>query len=137
MDMNEFNKSVIDEFRANEGKMTGHFADAPLLLLTTTGAKSGLTRVNPLAYVTDGDRHIIIASFAGAPTSPPWYFNLLADPKVGVEVAGDQFTAKAEVVNEPKRTELYARMVETMSVFAEYQEKTTRVIPVIALTRVE
>ena len=137
MDMKEFNKSIIDEFRANEGKMSGQFADAPLLLLTTTGAKTGLVRVNPLAYLNDGDRYFIIASFAGAPTNPPWYFNLLAQPKVSVEVAGDQFSAKADVVDEPERTELYARMVETMSVFAEYQDKTTRVIPVIALTRVE
>ena len=137
MDTKEFNKSIIDEFRANNGKMSGQFADAPLLLLTTTGAKTGLVRVNPLVYLNDGDRYIIIASFAGAPANPPWYFNLLAEPKVGVEVAGDQFTAKADVVDEPGRTELYARMVETMPVFAEYQEKTTRVIPVIALTRVE
>ena len=137
MDTKEFNKSIIDEFRANNGKMSGQFADAPLLLLTTTGAKTGLVRVNPLVYLNDGDRYIIIASFAGAPANPPWYFNLLAEPKVGVEVAGDQFTAKADVVDEPGRTELYARMVETMPVFAEYQEKTTRVIPVIALTRME
>lgn len=133
--MQAFNKAIIDEFRANEGVVGGQFAGATLLLLSTTGAKSGLTRVNPLAYLVDGDRQIIIASFAGAPTSPPWYHNLLANPEVGVEVGSEQFTAKAGVLDEPERTELYAKMIEVMPVFSEYQSKTTRVIPVVALTR--
>lgn len=135
MDMQAFNKAIIDEFRANKGVVGGQFAGASLLLLSTTGAKSGLPRVNPLAYLVDDDRHIIVASFAGAPTSPPWYHNLLANPEVGVEVGSEQFTAQAGVLDEPERTELYAKMVEIMPVFSEYQSKTTRVIPVIALTR--
>ena len=137
MDTQAFNKTIIDEFRANKGVVGGQFASAPLLLLSTTGAKSGLARVNPLVYLVDGDRQIIIASFAGAPTSPPWYHNLLANPEVGVEMGSENFKASAGVLDEPERTELYAKMVETMPVFSEYQSKTTRVIPVVALTRLE
>lgn len=137
MDTQAFNKTIIDEFRANKGVVGGQFAGAPLLLLSTTGAKSGLARVNPLVYLVDGDRQIIIASFAGAPTSPPWYHNLLANPEVGVEMGSENFKASAGVLDEPERTELYAKMVEIMPVFSEYQSKTTRVIPVIALTRLE
>ena len=137
MDMQEFNKSIIDEFRKNDGIVGGQFAGARLLLLSTTGAKTGLARVNPLAYIADGDRHVIIASYAGAPNNPPWYYNLLANPEVSVEVGSERFTARTEVLNEPERTELFARMVEMMPVFSEYQSKTTRVIPVVALTRSE
>ena len=137
MDTQAFNQAIIDEFRANKGAVGGQFAGAPLLLLSTTGAKSGLTRVNPLAYLIDGDRQIIIASFAGAATSPPWYHNLLANPEVGVEIGSENFKATAGVLDEPERTELYAKMVEIMPVFSEYQSKTTRIIPVIALTRLE
>ena len=136
MGMQEFNQAIIDEFRANDGAVGGQFAGAPLLLLTSTGAKSGQSRVNPLAYLADGDRHIIFASFAGAPKNPPWYFNLLANPEVTVEVGGDAFTAKASVVGEPERTQLYDKMANAMPTFAEYRDKTTRVIPVVALSRV-
>lgn len=137
MDMQEFNQSIIEEFRTNDGVVGGQFAGARLLLLSTTGAKTGLPRVNPLAYLTDGDRHIVIASYAGAPNNPPWYYNLLANPEVSVEVGSERFAARTEVLDEPERTELFARMVETMPVFSEYQSKTTRVIPVVALTRLE
>ena len=137
MDMQEFNKSIIDEFRTNDGVVGGQFAGAPLLLLSTTGAKTGLPRVNPLAYLADGDRHIVIASYAGGPNNPPWYYNLLANPEVSVEVGNERFTARTEVLDEPERTELFAKMVETMPVFSDYQSKTTRVIPVVALTRLE
>jgi deazaflavin-dependent oxidoreductase (nitroreductase family) len=136
MGMQEFNQSIIDEFRANDGAVGGQFAGAPLLLLTSTGAKSGQSRVNPLAYLADGDRYIIFASFAGAPKNPPWYFNLLANPEVTVEVGGDAFTAKAIVVGEPERTQLYDKMANAIPTFAEYRDKTTRVIPVVALSRV-
>lgn len=137
MDMKEFNKTIIDEFHANGGVVGGQFAGIPLLLLTTTGAKTGHTRVNPLAYMNHGDRHIIIASYAGAPTNPPWYYNLLSNPEVSVEMGSERFTARADVLDEPERTELYAKMVEIIPVFSEYQSKTTRVIPVVALTRSE
>ena len=135
MDINEFNRSVIDEFRANGGKVGGAMAGAPLLLLTTKGAKSGQTRVNPLAYLKDGDRYLIIASYAGSPTNPPWYHNLLANPRVTVELGTERFDADAKVVDEPDRTRLYRAMASRMPAFDEYEKKTTRRIPVIALTR--
>ncbi len=135
MDIQEFNRNLIEEFRANDGKVTGQFAGAALLLLTTTGAKSGLTRTNPLAYTMDGDLYVIIASYAGAPTNPPWYYNLVANPDVGVEIGSEQFKARAEVMDEPRRTELFDKMVASMPQFGEYRSKTTRTIPVIALTR--
>ena len=137
MELQDFNKSIIDEFRANNGVVGGQFAEAPLLLLTTTGAKSGLSRVNPLAYLADKNRHVIIASYAGGPTNPPWYHNLIATPEVYVEVGSDSFRAKAEVLSEPERSELYEKIAEAMPAFAEYQTKTTRIIPVIALSRTD
>jgi deazaflavin-dependent oxidoreductase (nitroreductase family) len=135
MDIQTMNKKIIEEFRANNGKVGGPFAGGNLLILTTRGAKTGLTRVNPLAYLADGDRIIIIASYAGAPSSPPWYHNLVASPEVGVEVGTENFQATARVVDEPDRTPLYDQMAAAMPAFKDYQEKTPRVIPVIALTR--
>lgn len=134
---NNRNQAIIDEFRANAGKVGGYFAGKTLLLLHTVGAKSGQVRINPVAYVTDGDRFEIIASKGGAPTNPDWYYNLLAHPRVMVEVGTEQFQAQAAVVPEPERSRLYAKMVEMMPGFAEYQQKTTRVIPVITLTPVK
>ena len=131
------NQGIIDEFRANGGKVGGRFAGRTLLLLHTVGAKSGQERINPVAYVKDGDRFVIIASKGGAPTNPDWYYNLLAHPLVTVEVGTEQFRARAEVTSEPERTRLYDKMVEMMPGFAEYREKTTRVIPVITLTPVK
>ncbi len=132
-----WNKAVIDEFRANSGQVGGAFAGRTLLLLHTIGAKSGQERVNPVAYVSDGDRLVIIASKGGAPTNPDWYYNILAHPLVTVEVGTEQFQAQAQVTSEPERTRLYNKMIEMMPGFAEYQRKTTRVIPVIALTRMK
>ena len=135
MGRTEYNEKVIEEFRANDGIVGGALAGMPLLILTNTGAKTGQTRENPVAYTTAGDRYIIIASFAGGPHHPPWYHNLVSTPQVGVEVGREKFAATAEVLKEPERSELFAAMVEKMPVFAEYQEKTTRIIPVIALSR--
>jgi deazaflavin-dependent oxidoreductase (nitroreductase family) len=132
---NDWNQSIIAEFRANQGKVGGPFAGATLLLLHTTGAKSGEERVNPVACLRDGERLVIIASKAGAPTHPAWYFNLLAHPLVTVEVGEEKFQVRASVAEEPERSRLYARMVEVMPGFADYQRKTSRVIPVIVLTR--
>ncbi len=132
-----WNDAVIEEFRANSGKVGGYFTGKTLLLLHTTGAKSGQERINPVAYVTDGDRLVIVASKGGAPTHPQWYHNLLAHPLVTVEVGTEKFQARAEVVSEPERTRLYAKMVAMMPVFGEYPQKTTRVIPVVALMRVK
>jgi deazaflavin-dependent oxidoreductase (nitroreductase family) len=134
---NDWNKAVIDEFRANSGKVGGQFAGRTLLLLHTVGAKSKQERINPVAYVTDGDRLVIIASKGGAPTNPDWYYNIHASPLVTVEVGTDKFQAQAVVASEPERTRLFNKMVEMMPGFAEYQKKTTRVIPVIVLTRVK
>ncbi len=131
------NQGIIDEFRANGGKVGGHFAGRTLLLLHTVGAKSGQERINPVAYVKDGNRFVIIASKGGAPSNPDWYYNLLAHPLVTVEVGTEQVRARAVVTSEPERTRLYDKMVEMMPGFAEYRERTTRVIPVITLTPVK
>jgi deazaflavin-dependent oxidoreductase (nitroreductase family) len=132
----ERNRKIIDEFRANHGKVGGRFEGRTLLLLHTKGAKSGRERINPLAYVKDGDQYVIIASKGGAPTSPSWYFNLLANPLVNVEVGNETFSAHATVAEEPERTRLYNKMVEKMPAFDDYRRKTTRQIPVIVLAPV-
>jgi deazaflavin-dependent oxidoreductase (nitroreductase family) len=134
---NNWNQANIEEFRANSGKVGGPFAGKTLLLLHTVGAKSGQERINPVACVVDGDRLVIIASKAGAPTHPDWYYNILAHPLVTVEFGTQQFQAQAAIASEPERTRLYNQMVEMMPGFAEYQAKTTRIIPVIILTRVK
>ncbi len=134
-DVNAWNAAIISEFRANGGKVGGQFAGAPLLLLHTTGAKSGMVRVNPLAYTKDGDRFVIIASKGGAPTNPDWYYNVLAHPDVTVEVGTEQFHARATVVAEPERTRLFNHMAAQMPGFAEYQRNTTRTIPVVVVER--
>ena len=130
------NQAVMEEFRTNAGKVGGYFAGKTLLLLHTIGAKSGQERVNPTAYVQDGDQLVIIASKGGAPDNPGWYYNLLAHPRVTVEVGTEKFQATAAVATEPERTRLYDKMIDMMPGFAEYRRKTSRVIPVIALTRV-
>jgi deazaflavin-dependent oxidoreductase (nitroreductase family) len=132
---NDRNMAIIKEFRENAGKVGGPFEGRTLLILHTIGAKSGQERINPVAYVTDGDRFVIIASKGGAPTNPDWYYNLVANPQVTVEVGVEQFTARASISTEPERTRLYSKMVEMMPGFAEYQKKTTRMIPVITLSR--
>jgi deazaflavin-dependent oxidoreductase (nitroreductase family) len=132
---NDRNKAIIDEFRANAGKVGGPFAGKSLLLLHTIGAKSGLERINPVACISDGDRLVIIASKGGAPTNPDWYYNLIANPLATVEVGNEKFQVRATVSTEPERTRLYNKMVEMMPGFAEYQLKTKRAIPVIKLTR--
>jgi len=133
--MSDWNKKVIEEFRANEGKVGGNFANMKLLLLHTTGAKTDLERVNPLVCMADGERFVIIASKAGAPSHPDWYYNIIANSSVSVEVGTEQFKAKATVVEEPERTELYDKIASINTFFDEYRQKTTRIIPVIALTR--
>lgn len=134
---NDFNQSIIAEFRANEGKVGGPFANTPLLLLTSTGAKSGQPRVHPLAYVVDDGRYVIIASKAGAPSNPDWYYNVVANPDVTVEIGSEQFQARASAITDgPERDRLYAKMVERNSGFAEYERKATRKIPAVVLERV-
>jgi deazaflavin-dependent oxidoreductase (nitroreductase family) len=136
-DLNERNKKIIDEFWANSGKVGGNFEGKTLLLLHTKGAKSGQERINPVACIKDGDRYAMIASKGGAPTHPDWYFNVIANPLVTVEVGTEKFQARASVAEEPERTRLYNQMVEVMPGFDDYRRKTTRVIPVIVLTPVK
>ena len=133
----ERNKRIIDEFRANDGKVGGRFEGKTLLLLHTKGARSGRERINPVAYVRDGNRLVIIASKGGAPTNPNWYHNILANPLVTVEVGTEMFQAHAKIAEEPERTRLYKKMVEMMPSFDDYRRKTARVIPVILLTPVK
>lgn len=137
--MDEFNQPIIDEFRANEGKVGGMFAGAPIVLLTTTGAKSGKKRLNPLAALVedDGGTVYVFASAAGAPKNPDWYRNLVAHPEVGVEIGTDQYTARATPLTGAERDAIYERQKAVMAQFSEYEEKTKgiRTIPVVALTR--
>ena len=137
MDLQEMNRAIIEEFRANDGKVSGQFEGVPLLLLNTTGAKSGLSRTNPLAYFADDDRFLIIASYAGAPSNPPWFYNLKANPVVEVEVGTERFKARAAVIKEPDRTDIYQKVASAAPIFAEYQSMTTRTIPVIVLQRLQ
>jgi len=136
-EMNERNKMIIDEFRANGGKVGGPFEGKSLLLLHTKGAKSGQERINPVACIKDGDRLAVIASKGGAPTHPDWYYNVVANPQVTVEVGTEKFQAVAKVAEEPERTRLYEKMVGMMPGFDDYRRKTTRVIPVIVLAPVK
>ena len=135
-DFSAFNAALIDEFRSNAGQVTGMFAGAPLVLVTTTGAKSGKLRTTPIVYTTDGDNIVIIASKGGAPTSPDWFHNLVANPEVKVELANETFDAKARVAEEPERERLYRAQAALMPNFDEYQKATTRKIPVVVLERV-
>jgi len=133
--MSDWNKKIIEEFRANEGRVGGNFANMTLLLLHTTGAKSGRPRLNPVAYTQDRDRLVIIASKGGAESHPDWYYNVLANPNVTVEVGSEKYEAIATVEEEPERTRLYDQMAAQYPGFEAYRQKTSRVIPVITLRR--
>jgi deazaflavin-dependent oxidoreductase (nitroreductase family) len=135
VNVNEFNRNLIDEFRANNGKVGGPFAGAPLLLLTTTGAKSGRKHTTPLVYQKDGDRLVVFGSRGGAPNHPAWYHNLVANPKVTVELPGETFEANAVTVEGAERDRIWSAQKEIMPGFAEYEAKTDREIPVVVLTR--
>jgi deazaflavin-dependent oxidoreductase (nitroreductase family) len=132
----DFNLKLIAEFRANEGKVSGMFENTPLLILTTKGAKTGLPREHLLAYSTDGDRLVVIASKGGAPTNPQWYHNVVANPEVKVEVGAESFAAEAVVTEGDERQRLFDNQAALMPGFADYQRNTTRILPVIALERV-
>ena len=131
--MNDFNRAIIEEFRANGGKVGGAFEGSPLLLLTTTGAQSGERRTTPVAYLKDGERLVIFASRGGAPRNPAWYHNLLANPQATIEVGSDTLEVTATVTSGEERERLFSRQVERVPQFAEYARKTAREIPVIAL----
>jgi len=136
-DQNTYDRQLIEEFRANRGKSGGPMEGRPLLLLTTTGAKSGQLRTTPMMYIPDGDRLLVIASNAGAPVHPDWYRNLVAYPEVTVEVGNEIFEAIAIVTEGPERQRLWTRVVELYPFFADHQAKVTRQIPVIVLERRE
>jgi deazaflavin-dependent oxidoreductase (nitroreductase family) len=132
---NEYNRKLIEDFRASRGVSDDPFAGRPLLLLTTTGARSGQRRTTPLMYVADRDRLLVIASNAGAPAHPDWYRNLLAHPEATVEVGADTYDVHAVVLEGAERQQLWDTIVESYPFFTEHQAKITREIPVIALER--
>jgi deazaflavin-dependent oxidoreductase (nitroreductase family) len=134
-DINAWNSKVTEEFRANGGKVSGQYEGARLLLLTTTGAKSGLRRTTPLGYLSDGDRMIVAASMLGAPKNPDWYHNLVAHPEVTIEIGAETFDTIATVVEGKERERLWAKFAEAYPMLAEHQAKTTRPIPLVALKR--
>lgn len=130
---NDFNEQIIGEFRANGGKVGGMFEGAPLLLLHSTGAKSGRVRVNPVTYRRDGDRLVVFASKGGAPTNPDWYHNLVVNPRAKVEVGRDTLEVAARVAEGAERERLWDLQKQDVPPFAEYEQKTTRRIPVVIL----
>jgi deazaflavin-dependent oxidoreductase (nitroreductase family) len=132
-DVNDYNSAIIEEFRANEGKVGGPFEGAPVLLLTTTGAKSGQQRTTPVMYLPDGERMVVFASKGGAPSNPAWYHNLLAHPSAKVEVGSDAVDVNAVVTSGEERERLFRDQAERYPQFADYAQKTTREIPVVAL----
>lgn len=136
-ELKALNQQVIQEFRANQGKVGGRYANRSLLLLTTTGAKSGRPHTTPLAYTKDDERFVVIASFGGGPKNPDWYYNLVVNPEAIVEVGSERFRVRATVATGEERQRLYDRQAAEIPAFAEYQKRTTRRIPVIVLTRID
>lgn len=132
--INDRNQKIVDEFRANQGKVGGRFEGKTLLLLHSIGAKSGQAYINPTAYVRDNENFVIIASKGGSPTNPDWYYNLIANPLVTVEVGTETFQVHAKIAEEPERTRLYNKMADMMPAFNDYLQRTTREIPVFVLT---
>ena len=135
-DFRGYNAAVVDEFRKNGGHVTGMFERAPLVLITTTGAKSGTRRTIPVVHTTDGDNVVIIASKGGAPTHPDWFHNLVANPDVTVELPNETYEARARVAQGEERERLWRAQADLMPNFDEYQKSTTRQIPVVVLERV-
>lgn len=130
-----WNDGIIEEFRANQGRVGGQFAGVPILLLHHSGAKTGTVRVNPLAYQADSDRFVVFASKGGAPTNPDWYHNLRANPEATVEVGTETIPVRARVAEGEERERLWNRQKEAMPGFAAYETRTPRQIPVIILER--
>ncbi len=132
---NDWNEQIIAEFRANEGKVGGMFEGAPIVLLTSTGAKSGKHHTTPLMYLPDGDRVVVFASKAGAPTNPQWFNNLVANPDATAEVGVEKFGVKAVVTEGDERNRLFEEQKKRYPQFAEYEKSTPRTIPVVVLER--
>ena len=133
--MSDWNASIIEEFRANGGKVGGPFQGATLLLLHTRGAKTGRDRVHPLMYQEKGEDVVVFASYAGAPAHPAWYHNVLAQPEVEVEIGTETVPMRARVAEGDEREELWERQKQLAPGFADYELKTTRQIPVVVLER--
>jgi deazaflavin-dependent oxidoreductase (nitroreductase family) len=131
---NDYNERVIEEFRANGGEVPSFGGSSPLLLLHHRGAKTGLERVNPVAYLEDGGRYVIFASKAGAPTNPDWYHNLKANPQASIEVGSDTIAVTASEASGQERERLFAAQVQKSPPFGEYQANTKRLIPVLTLS---
>jgi len=131
----DFNAPIIAEFRSNHGKVGGDFEGAPLLLLHTIGARSDQTRINPIMYLRDGERYLVFASKGGADTNPDWYYNLKAHPDTQIEVGDATIEVHAEEILGPERNVLFERQATLYPGFADYQRRTTRVIPVVALIK--
>ena len=130
----DFNTQIIDEFHANEGRVGGTFESTPLLLLHHTGAKSGKSRINPLAYQLDAGRYVVFASKGGAPTNPDWYHNLKAHPDTTIEVGTDTIAVVASEATGDERDRLFRTQAERSPAFADYEKRAGRIIPVIVLT---
>jgi deazaflavin-dependent oxidoreductase (nitroreductase family) len=135
-DRASWNTNVIEEFRTNEGKVGGPFEGAPILLLHSTGARSGAERVNPLMYLPDGERLVVFASKGGAPTNPDWYHNLVANPDAEVEVGQERVAVRATVAKGEERDDLFTEQARRYPQFQGYQDKIERTIPVVILERV-
>src|SRR3954469_12837265 len=136
IDFDEMNRQVITEFRQTGGRAGGMFEGKQLVLVHHVGARSGVDRIAPLAAYLDGDRIFVFASKGGADTNPDWYHNLVANPRTVVELGADTFTVNARVLTGTERDDVYAKQAAAEPVFAEYQRKTTRLIPVVELQRV-
>ena len=134
--MSDFNAKIIDEFRTNGGKVGGPFDGAPVLILHTRGAKTGQDRVHPVVYQPVGDALAIFASKGGAPTNPAWYHNLKANPDVKVEVGTDTIDVRARVLEGDEREPIWEKQKQLVPAFADYEQKTSRQIPVVLLERV-
>jgi deazaflavin-dependent oxidoreductase (nitroreductase family) len=136
-DFAAFQRQVIEEFRANEGRVGGPFAGATLLLLTTVGARTGEPRTSPLAHVTIAGQPVVVASAMGADKHPNWYHNLLKNPAVTVETGRETYRALAAAPVGAERDALFAEVIAVDPRFGEYQQKTSRPIPVVTLTRID
>lgn len=141
--MPNYNHGIIEEFRANEGRVGGPFAGAPMVLLTSTGAKSGRPHTTPLVYLREddatggpGDRIYVFGSMGGAPKHPAWYHNLKANPDATVEVGTESYPVRAAIMTGEERDRLFEKQASLLPAFGQYQLRTTRIIPVIALERV-
>ena len=134
-DLQAFHAQRIAEFRANGGKLNPPLATVPLLVLTTTGAKSGRPHATPMSYTRDGERIIVVAAAGGSPRHPAWYHNLVANPEVTVEIGGETFPARASVTIGPERDRLFAQHAASRPNFVEFQRQTERQLPVLILER--